>query len=140
VWGQLALWVEQDCGCLITSAIRYVDGAQRLSSNERFSCLSLSTRNSECVLFCVSFPYSDASGFAVSILAAVDRNVATGLEFMLAGDFTLMSGSWCLNHVAVSGNWFFNVTVGSARCLQFFFEASPASDLRDVVRPRTTRC
>lgn len=84
------------------------------------------------------FPYTSDDGFAVSDFRSVNPQLGDWPDInRISDEFRLMS-DLVLNHVSSQGAWFNAYRQGQAPYDKFFFEASPDSDLSDVVRPRTT--
>ncbi|SMX44795.1 sugar phosphorylase [Actibacterium lipolyticum] len=84
------------------------------------------------------FPFTSDDGFAVTDYRAVNSHLGDWADIeRISGEFKLMS-DLVLNHVSSQGTWFNEYLQGHEPFDKFFFEASPADDLTDVVRPRTS--
>lgn len=84
------------------------------------------------------FPFSSDDGFAVTDYRAVNSQLGDWTDISrIASKFHLMS-DLVLNHVSSQGAWFNAYRQGKPPYDRFFFEADPADDLSQVVRPRTT--
>ena len=84
------------------------------------------------------FPFSSDDGFAVTDYRAVNPQLGDWVDIeRIAAQFHLMS-DLVLNHVSSQGPWFTAYRQGQAPYDRFFYEADPADDLSQVVRPRTT--
>ncbi|TDK48719.1 sugar phosphorylase [Antarcticimicrobium luteum] len=131
------LWSEHD-SLLITYGNSIVDGSHKpLDLLHDFL-----TRHMEGVVNGVHilpfFPYTSDDGFAVTDYRAVNPQLGEWSDIgRIAERFHLMS-DLVLNHVSSQGPWFNAYRQRLPPYDRFFFEASPADDLSDVVRPRTT--
>ncbi len=84
------------------------------------------------------FPYTSDDGFSVSDYTAVNPQLGSWDDIRnIARHFTLMS-DLVLNHVSSQGVWFNAYLRGEKPYDEFFFEASPDTDLSATVRPRST--
>lgn len=83
------------------------------------------------------FPYSSDDGFAVIDYLQVDENLGDwGDVEAIAGDYRLM-GDLVINHGSSKSKWFQQFLSDKAPGKDYFYTADPASDLGDVVRPRS---
>ncbi|WP_425050118.1 alpha-amylase family glycosyl hydrolase [Psychromarinibacter sp. S121] len=84
------------------------------------------------------FPFTSDDGFAVTDYRKVNPALGEWQDInRISRHFHLMSDLVC-NHVSSQGTWFNAYRQGQEPFDKFFFEADPADDLSDVVRPRTT--
>jgi len=131
------LWTEKDA-LLITYGNSILDGAHKpLDLLHDFLERRL-TGVVNGVHILPFFPFTSDDGFAVSDFRTVNPQLGDWPDInRISEDFHLMS-DLVLNHVSSQGTWFNGYLQGQSPYDQFFFEASPDDDLRDVVRPRTT--
>lgn len=131
------LWSERDA-LLITYGNSIIDGTHKPLDLLQDFLLNYLQGTINSVHILPFFPYTSDDGFAVSDFRAVNPQLGDWADIRrIAGKFQLMS-DLVLNHVSSQGNWFNAYLQGHAPYDQFFFEASPADDLSEVVRPRTT--
>ena len=131
------LWSERDA-VLITYGNSIVDGSHKpLDLLEDFLTEHLSgVINGVHIL--PFFPFSSDDGFAVTDYRAVNPSLGDWSDIRrIASKFHLMS-DLVLNHVSSQSHWFNDYRLGKPPYDRFFFEADPALDLSEVVRPRTT--
>lgn len=84
------------------------------------------------------FPYSSDDGFAVIDYRKVDEQLGSWEDIeALAENFKLMF-DLVLNHVSRRSDWFEDYIGGIAPAREYFIETNPDTDMRMVVRPRTT--
>ncbi len=84
------------------------------------------------------FPWSSDDGFSVIDYLAVNESLGTWDEISaIASDFSLMV-DLVINHCSARSRWFENFKKGVNPGKDYFTEASPNTDLSDVVRPRTS--
>ncbi len=83
------------------------------------------------------FPYSSDDGFAVIDYLQVDENLGDWDDIeTIAADYRLM-GDLVINHGSSKSKWFQQFLSDKAPGKDYFYTADPASDLGDVVRPRS---
>ena len=130
-------WSEDDV-LLIT----YADTVQRsgekpLVTLKRFldDCLRDSITAVHILPF---FPYSSDDGFAVMDYLAVNESHGDWQDIeAIAADYRLMA-DLVINHMSARSRWFENFRKRLDPGRDYFFEANPADDLSQVVRPRTS--
>lgn len=82
------------------------------------------------------FPFTSDDGFAVTDYFAVNSQLGSWQDIgRIGAEFRLMS-DLVLNHCSSQSPWFSDYLQGHAPYDRFFFEADPAADLSEVVRPR----
>ncbi len=83
------------------------------------------------------FPYSSDDGFSVIDYLQVDDNLGDWDDIeAIASDYRLM-GDLVINHGSSKSQWFQQFLSDKAPGKDYFYTADPASDLGDVVRPRS---
>lgn len=84
------------------------------------------------------FPYCSDDGFAVMDYSSVNESLGGWPEVAaIAEDYTLMA-DLVINHCSARGIWFENYKKGVEPGASYFVECDPATDLSEVVRPRTS--
>jgi len=83
------------------------------------------------------FPYTSDDGFAVTDYRAVNPMLGDWEDIARIGSEFLLMSDLVLNHVSSQSVWFNEYLQGHEPYDKFFFEADPADDLSQVVRPRT---
>jgi len=84
------------------------------------------------------FPYSSDDGFAVMDYLAVNESHGDWQDIeAIAEDYRLMA-DLVINHMSARSRWFENFRKRVDPGRDYFFEGSPADDLSQVVRPRTS--
>lgn len=84
------------------------------------------------------FPYSSDDGFSVIDYTQVNDSLGDWDDIEnIAKDFHLMS-DLVVNHCSSRSRWFDNFKQRKNPGKDYFFEASPESDINSVVRPRTS--
>lgn len=84
------------------------------------------------------FPYSSDDGFSVIDFFKVDENLGTWEDIKKIGnDYKLMC-DLVINHASSQSNWFQEFLKETPHYSDFFIEENPDTDLRMVVRPRTS--
>ena len=84
------------------------------------------------------FPYSSDDGFSVIDYLSVNQSLGEWEDITaLSEDYRLMS-DLVLNHASSRGHWFENFKQRAHPGKDYFAEATPADDLSQVVRPRST--
>ncbi|CAA0094567.1 Glucosylglycerate phosphorylase [BD1-7 clade bacterium] len=84
------------------------------------------------------FPFSSDDGFSVINFTQVNDSLGDWPEVQsIAVDYTLMA-DLVINHCSSRSQWFENFKAGRDPGRNYFFTTSPTSDLKDVVRPRTS--
>lgn len=84
------------------------------------------------------YPWTSDDGFAVADYTAVDPSLGEWHHVEdLAGDFRLMLDA-VMNHTSTSHPWFVRWRCGDPAYSDFYRAVEPATDLRSVVRPRTS--
>jgi sucrose phosphorylase len=84
------------------------------------------------------YPWTSDDGFAVVDYAAVDPELGEWHHVEdLARDFRLMFDA-VVNHTSASNPWFVRWRCGDPDYADFFLAIDPATDVRSVVRPRTS--
>lgn len=84
------------------------------------------------------FPFSGDDGFAVEDYRSVRPGLGTWDDIHQIGtNFSLMM-DLILNHVSRYHPWFKDYLDGIAPARNYFIETDPSTDLRNVVRPRST--
>ncbi|WP_258571041.1 sugar phosphorylase [Flavimaribacter sediminis] len=82
------------------------------------------------------FPFTSDDGFAVTDYYTVNSALGAWEDIQrIAGKFRLMS-DLVLNHCSSQSVWFSEYLQGHEPYDRYFFEADPADDLTNVVRPR----
>lgn len=84
------------------------------------------------------FPWSSDDGFSVIDYLAVNESHGNWDDISaIASDFSLMA-DLVINHCSARSRWFENYKKGATPGKNYFIDIDPATDLRDVVRPRTS--
>jgi sucrose phosphorylase len=84
------------------------------------------------------FPYSSDDGFSVIDYSSVNESLGSWQDIKaISQDYRVMS-DLVINHCSARSAWFANFLKGQGPGSDFFFTASPDSDLSKVVRPRTS--
>ena len=84
------------------------------------------------------YPWTSDDGFAVVDYTAVDPSLGEWRHVEdLAGDFRLMFDA-VVNHTSVASPWFVRWRCGDRDYADFYLAIDPATDVRSVVRPRTS--
>ena len=84
------------------------------------------------------FPWTSDDGFAVSDYDQVDPDLGDWSDLEdLSQDYRIMS-DLVVNHCSTSHEWFRQFERDEEPGRNYFVEASPIEDLREVVRPRTS--
>ena len=82
------------------------------------------------------YPYSSDDGFSVIDYLAVDPANGSWQDIAALGqDFALMFDA-VINHISSQSAWFQGFLADQAPYRDYFISVDPATDLRDVVRPR----
>lgn len=83
------------------------------------------------------FPYSSDDGFSVIDYTAVDPQLGSWDDIKrLERDFKLMFDA-VINHISARSDWFQAFLQGDSTYQDYFITVDPATDLSNVVRPRT---
>lgn len=82
-------------------------------------------------------PYSSDDGFSVIDYLAVDPESGNWEDIAALGERFDLMFDLVLNHCSQHSQWFAAYKRGEAPYDKFFFEADPADDLSQVVRPRS---
>jgi sucrose phosphorylase len=84
------------------------------------------------------FPFSSDDGFSVIDYLSVNESLGDWRDIeRIAGRFRLMA-DLVINHMSARSRWFENFKKRVEPGKHYFFEADPASNLSQVVRPRTS--
>ncbi len=84
------------------------------------------------------YPWSSDDGFAVLDYSSVNEFLGDWDDIKsIAGDYDLMA-DLVINHCSSRSLWFENFLRGQDPGKDYFYTASPQTDLRQVVRPRTS--
>ncbi len=84
------------------------------------------------------FPYSSDDGFSVMDYLAVNPSFGDWEDISaIAADYDLMA-DLVINHMSARSRWFENFKKRVDPGKDYFFEASPADDVSEVVRPRNS--
>ena len=137
VHGHINLWDETD-----VIAITYGDsivkpGEHSLDTLGRFLCANLDDVLST-VHILPFYPYSSDDGFAVINYSEVNHSLGDWDNITkLSKDFKIMA-DLVINHCSSRSLWFDNYKQGKTPGADYFIECDPATDLSEVVRPRTS--
>jgi sucrose phosphorylase len=83
------------------------------------------------------FPYSSDDGFSVINYMQVNPELGDWDDIIrLSEDYKLMA-DLVINHISKSSQWFQNYLRGEGEGKDFFIEEDPATDLSQVIRPRS---
>lgn len=83
-------------------------------------------------------PYSSDDGFSVIDYRTVDPELGTWTDIRgLSTDYRFMA-DLVINHVSRQSSWFKDFTINVAPACNYFIELPPDTDMRTVVRPRTS--
>ena len=84
------------------------------------------------------YPFSSDDGFSVINYLSVNESLGNWGDIKaISKDFRLMA-DLVINHCSARSQWFENFKTRTSPGLDYFYEASPESDLSKVVRPRTS--
>lgn len=84
------------------------------------------------------FPYSSDDGFAVINFVTVNESLGDWGDIeAIAGEYRLMA-DLVINHCSSRSQWFENFKQGKSPGEDYFYSVAAESDLRNVVRPRTS--
>ncbi len=84
------------------------------------------------------YPNSSDDGFSVIDYRAVDPAMGNWQDLaLLRRDFRLMFDA-VINHISAQSDWFEGFLMGDPQYQDYFITVDPATDLSDVVRPRTS--
>jgi len=130
-------WDEGDVLLITYADTVQQAGEKPLVTLKRFldDCLSGSITAVHILPF---FPYSSDDGFAVMDYLAVNESHGDWQDIeAIASDYRLMA-DLVINHMSARSRWFENFRKRLDPGRDYFFEANPADDLSQVVRPRTS--
>lgn len=82
-------------------------------------------------------PYTSDDGFSVVDYLAVDSSAGTWSDISNLGDGFSLMFDLVLNHASQKHAWFESYLAGDPQYADFFIDVDPATDLSDVVRPRS---
>ena len=84
------------------------------------------------------FPYSSDDGFSVINFVTVNDALGDWADVQHIADQYKLMADLVINHCSSRSLWFENFKKGKSPGKDYFFTASPDSDLSSVVRPRTS--
>lgn len=84
------------------------------------------------------YPYSSDDGFSVLDYSSVNESLGGWPEINAIADEYRLMADLVINHCSGRGIWFENFVKGVDPGRDYFFTASPADDLSEVIRPRTS--
>lgn len=84
------------------------------------------------------FPESSDDGFSVMDYRAVNRDMGSWADIATLGQAHPLMFDLVLNHTSRKGQWFANYLGDAHPGRDYFIEVEPKTDLRSVVRPRST--
>lgn len=130
-------WSEHDIAVITYGDSLLADGEAPLNTLHRFLNAYLhDTINTVHIL--PFFPYCSDDGFAVIDYYQVNPKLGDWPQIQaLAADYRLMA-DLVINHCSTSSSWFQNFINGRGYGHDYFYTASPNTNLSDVVRPRTS--
>jgi sucrose phosphorylase len=82
-------------------------------------------------------PYTSDDGFSVVDYLAVDPDVGTWTDINNLGDGFCLMFDLVLNHASQKHAWFVGYLAGDPQYADFFIDVDPATDVSEVVRPRS---
>ncbi len=83
------------------------------------------------------FPYSSDDGFSVIHYRLVNQALGGWDDIRRLSEHFQLMFDLVLNHVSRRSGWFQDYTAGVAPARDYFIEADPAADYRQVIRPRS---
>ena len=137
VHGHINLWDETDVVAITYGDSIVKPGEHSLDTLRRFLCANLDEVLST-VHILPFYPYSSDDGFAVINYSEVNQSLGDWDNITeLSKDFKIMA-DLVINHCSSRSLWFDNYKQGKAPGADYFIECDPATDLSEVVRPRTS--
>jgi len=138
----LPIGTESTIDAAFNVMITYGDIVQRpgeapLSTLARFMASHLS-HTIAAVHILPFFPESSDDGFSVMDYRAVNRDLGAWADVAALGDAHPLMFDLVLNHTSRKGQWFANYLGDANPGRDYFIEVDPKTDLRAVVRPRST--
>jgi len=130
------LWDESDIVMITYGGTIRSDGEQPLRTLHRFLKEYIG-QTIGAVHILPFFPYSSDDGFGVIDYLQVDEKLGDWSDIeAIATDYRLM-GDLVINHGSSKSAWFQQFLSDQAPGKDYYFTADPASDLGQVVRPRS---
>jgi len=83
------------------------------------------------------FPYSSDDGFSVMDFLAINPELGSWEDVVSIGDDFQLMFDYVVNHFSSKGEWFQNYLAGTESFTDFAMEVDPATDLSQVIRPRS---
>lgn len=134
--GEKPLWDERNVVLITYGNSILEDGEKPLKTLHKF-LKNYVGETMSAVHILPFFPYSSDDGFAVIDYLRVDENLGDWEDIAaIADDYRLMA-DLVINHCSSKSAWFQQFLSDKAPGKDYFFTADPASDLGDVVRPRS---
>lgn len=83
------------------------------------------------------YPYSSDDGFSVIDFKVVDLNLGNWDSLKLLREHFRLMFDAVINHISAQSDWFKGFLAGDPPYANYFITIDPATDLRNVTRPRT---
>lgn len=130
------LWDESDIAMITYGSTIQSEGEHSLRTLHRFLKQHIG-QTIGAVHILPFFPYSSDDGFAVIDYLQVDDALGDWSDIeAIAGDYRLM-GDLVINHGSSKSKWFQQFLSDEAPGKDYYYTADPASDLGQVIRPRS---
>lgn len=136
------LWDETSC-VLITYGNTFLEDGQPPLHNlkdflDRFGQSESGNKLLNSVHILPFFPYSSDDGFSVMDFSTVNPALGDWQDIKAISDDYQLMGDLVINHCSARSYWFENFIAGKSPGKDYFYTASPDTDLSHVVRPRTS--
>lgn len=130
------LWDESDIALITYGSTIQSEGEHNLKTLHRFLKKHIGQAIGA-VHILPFFPYSTDDGFSVIDYLQVDEGLGDWSDIeAIAGDYRLM-GDLVINHGSSKSKWFQQFLSDEAPGKDYYYTADPATDLGQVIRPRS---